>query len=468
MLLISATLALPASPTIAEATTPPSIVLIVTDDQRWDTLWAMPNVQSDLVGHGVRFKSGFVVNSFCCPSRATILTGRYSHSTGVYRNGMEPFGYQDFDENSTVATWLHSAGYRTGLIGKYLGGYSESLVTHVPSGWDRWFAFVSGNGNGNYFEYSVSNDGTLNTYGEAPQDYSTDVLGAQAVSFIEGTSASQPLFLYFAPRAPHEPATPAPRHADAFADLQPYRPDNYDEEIVADKPDHIANHDRISPEEQIELDALRINEYRTLLAVDEAVAGIVDALERTGRLSTTLIAFISDNGYLLGEHRTSGKKYPYEESIRVPLVVRYDPMTTKPRTDGHLALNMDLAPTFAALAGAATPTVDGASLLPLLVSKQNPWRQDFLIENSQAVDHLPKFCAVRTRRYLYVNYGTSEHELYDIKVDPYEMDNLADDPAHQALLLSMNARMRALCSPPPPGFVPIDLSGELGSERASP
>jgi arylsulfatase A-like enzyme len=443
----------------ADATTPPNIVLIVTDDQRWDTLWAMPTVQSELIGHGIRFRQGFVVNSFCCPSRATILTGLYSHGSGVYRNGTEAYGYPDFDETSTVATWLDGAGYRTGLIGKYLGGYSESLVAHVPPGWDRWFTFVSANGNGGYFDYSVSDDGKLAAFGDAPGDYSTDVLGAQAVSFIESAGPNEPLFLYFAPRAPHEPAIPAPRHADAFSDLEPYRPLNYDEDEVADKPVHIANKDRMSEERTDELDALRIDGYRTLLSVDDAIAGIVGALERTGRLSTTMIALVSDNGFLLGEHRADGKKFPYEESIRVPFVVRYDPIVTAPRSDGHLVVNMDLAPTFAALAGLAIPSRDGLSLLPLLQSKQNLWRSEFLIENSHAVDHIPKFCALRTRRYLYVDYATGEQELYDIKIDPFELQNLAGDPGRHSLLVSLNARMRALCSPPPPGFVPHDLSG---------
>ncbi len=457
-----------ATPTVAAATTPPNIVLIVTDDQRWDTLWAMPTVQSELIGHGIRFRKGFVVNSFCCPSRATILTGLYSHGTGVYRNGMEPFGYQDFDESSTVATWLDGAGYRTGLIGKYLGGYSESLVSHVPQGWDRWFSFVSAGGNGGYYDYSVSDDGALATYGDAPEDYSTDVLGGQAVSFIEGTGADEPLFLYFAPRAPHEPAIPAPRYADAFSDLEPYRPPSYDEDELADKPAYLANKGPMSPELADELDALRIDEYRTLLSVDDAIAGIVDALERTGRLSTTMIALVSDNGYLLGEHRGNGKKYPYEESIRVPLVVRYDPIVTAPRSDPHLVLNMDLAPTFAALAGLSIPSRDGMSLLPLLQSRQAPWRKEFLIENSQAVDHIPKFCALRTKRYLYVDYGTSEQELYDLDADPFQLQNLAGDPGRLTLLVSLNARMRALCSPPPPGFSPDVLSGSFGSEGGSP
>jgi arylsulfatase A-like enzyme len=462
MLLISLALSFPASPRVAGATTPPSIVLIVTDDQRWNTLWAMPTVQSELVGHGVRFKNGFVVNSLCCPSRASILTGRYSHGTNVYRNGMVPYGYQDFDEGSTVATWLQAAGYRTGLVGKYLGGYSEDLVAHIPAGWDRWFAFVSPDaGNGDYYDYSVSDDGVLASYGDAPQDYSTDVFASKAVSFIDETPLGQPLFLYFAPRAPHAPATPATRHADAFSGLSPLRPPSYNEVDVSDKPTYVASRRLLTDQESADMDQLRIDGYRTLLAVDEAIADIVDALDRAGRLSTTLIAFISDNGYLLGEHREDGKKFPYEEAIRVPLVVRYDPMTTTPRSDGHLALNIDLAPTFAALAGVG-PTVDGRSLLPLLVSKQAPWRQDFLIENSQAADHIPKFCAVRTRRYLYVDYGTSEQELYDIKIDPFQLENLAGDPAQQMLLVSLNARMRALCSPPPPGFVPDDLSGVLG------
>src|SRR5438093_421639 len=132
----------------------PSIVLILTDDQRWDTLWAMPNVRKQLGGRGVTFTNGFVVNPLCCPSRSSILTGRYSHSTGLYANRGPHGGFAHFDDRSTIATWLDDAGYTTGYFGKYLNGYQDT--TEVPPGWDRWFAIQTvPSGSGYYFDWKA-------------------------------------------------------------------------------------------------------------------------------------------------------------------------------------------------------------------------------------------------------------------------------------------------------------------------
>src|SRR5919108_68254 len=173
--------------------TGPSIVVILSDDQRWNTLPQMPNVERLLVRHGVDFANGFVVNSLCCPSRVSILTGQYSHSTGVYTDSLPDGGFQKFHDSSTLATWLHDAGYRTALIGKYLNEYRG---TYVPPGWDRWFSFQQ-NPHGYYYDYSVNDGGTIRQYGTAPAAYSTDVLTRQAVSFIHEERG--PLFLYFSP-----------------------------------------------------------------------------------------------------------------------------------------------------------------------------------------------------------------------------------------------------------------------------
>src|SRR5262245_11052409 len=149
------TRALSAEGTAPPASGPPNVVVILTDDQRWDTLWAMPTVQSELVGHGVSFSNAFVVNPTCCPSRASLLTGQFSHTTGVYRN-RPPFGaFESFDDATTLATALHGGGYRTGLFGKYLNYYEQDDAGYIPPGWDRWVAFVSQHGNGDYFGYDV-------------------------------------------------------------------------------------------------------------------------------------------------------------------------------------------------------------------------------------------------------------------------------------------------------------------------
>jgi arylsulfatase A-like enzyme len=214
----------------------------------------------------------------------------------------------------------------------------------------------------------------------------------------------------------------------------------------------------MSAEDQADVDFERLSMYRSLLAVDDAVGAIVSALESSGRLSTTLIVLASDNGFLWGEHRWAGKKVAYEESIRIPMVVRYDPLVPAPRVDGRFALNVDLAPTFAAAAGVPAPGAEGTSLLPLLPGTAVPWRKDFLIENalnSGGADEVPTFCAVRNRRFLYAQYlATGEEELYDLEEDVGQLDSVSGDPGYVSKLLTLRARSGVLCVPPPPLSVP--------------
>lgn len=426
----------------------PSIVLIVTDDQRWDTLWAMPTLQTDLVGHGIEFANAFASNPLCCPSRASILTGLYSHSTGVYTNKGDPryAGFAAFDDRSTVATWLEEAGYRTGLFGKYFNGYHTE---YVPPGWDRWFATI---GDSSYYDYRAVVDGTMLRYGSDRSDYGTSVLTSEIVSFIDGTDPSTPLFAYFAPTAPHNPATHAPGDGGTFADLHPWRPASYNERDVSDKPAHIRRAPRLGATDRLEIDEFRRDQYRSLLAVDRAVGEIVQALRVTGRLSNTLIVFTSDNGKSWGEHRWQRKVVPYEESIRVPLVVRFDAAIEVPRIDRHLVVNVDVAPTIAELAGAAVTGLDGRSLAPLFTSADAAWRTDFLLEHMPDGPGVPTYCGVRTERYLLVHYSSGEEEVYDLARDPNELTNLAGHDRTEDVVRSLRVRLEQLCRPTPPGF----------------
>jgi N-acetylglucosamine-6-sulfatase len=435
------------------SSTQPSIVLILTDDQRFDTLWAMPHVQQDLVQHGVDFTNSYVVNPLCCPSRTTILTGKYSHSTGVYRNFAPHGAFTTFHDSggelSTVATWLHDVGYTTALIGKYLNRYGEAaLAGYVPPGWDHWAAFAQDNGA--YYDYDLSLNGLVVPFGHTAADYSTNVLAGDAVSFIHDTQG--PLFLYFATAAPHGPATPAPRDRFAFAELPPYRPPSYDEADVSDKP-LWARKPPMSPGRRGEIDAFRLRQYQTLLSVDRAVGRIVRALEDTGRLQNTLLVFMSDNGYLWGEHRLDGKEAPYEESVRVPMVIRDDALTTVPRVDGRLALNLDLAPTFADAAGVPAPGAEGRSLLPLVAGRNGPWRRDFLIEHARGKEDIPSYLALHTGDAVYIKYGTGRQEYYDLLADPYQLHNLAGQPGMAGVMAEMLRRIGVLSDHiAPPGW----------------
>ena len=426
---------------------PPNIVLILTDDQRADTLEYMPIVRRTLGKHGVTFTNAYVSNPVCCPSRASILTGLYSHSTGVYTNNFAG-GFAAFDDSSTIATWLQDAGYHTGLFGKYLNGYETA---YVPPGWDRWFATQ---GSAAYYRYRATSDGAVVEYGNDPADYATSVVGGEALSFIHETPAEQPLFAYVSVPAPHDPYIAAPGDERAFTKLEPWRPVSFNERDVSDKPQYIRDNPWLKADRRREIDVARIRQLRSLLAVDRLVEDVVDALRDTGRLENTIIVFTSDNGVLWGEHRWDSKDVPYEESIAVPLIVRYDALIPEARTDANLVMNIDLAPTFAEAAGATTPAVEGASFLPLLLDSATSWREGFLLEHmaSHGGNAVPSFCGYHTKRYVLIRYNGDTSELYDLKVDRWQRDNVIDAPAYAEVQTALDDRLVAACDPPPPGM----------------
>jgi arylsulfatase A-like enzyme len=322
-----------------------------------------------------------------------------------------------------------------------------------------------------YYRYTLNVDGVPVGSDETQGEYSTDFLARYAVSFIRSTD--RPFFLYFAPYAPHEPPVPADRHADAFATLPPWRPPAYEERDASDKPGYIRYLGRFGPRQTALNDRYRLDQLRTLLAVDDAVASLVAALEETGKLGNTMIVFMSDNGVTWGEHRLpAGRKgVPYDEATRVPFVVRYDPFTTTARVDRDLVLNIDVAPTFAALARAGRWNVDGRSLLPLLRSGEPvPWRRDFLLEHLRGPPSasIPTYCGLRSRRFLYVAYRTGERELYDLERDPDLLANVALAKSYQHVVASLQRRLRTrLCVPPPPDFSwPEVLRRQAALQRA--
>jgi N-acetylglucosamine-6-sulfatase len=438
----------------------PSIVFILTDDQRWDSLDGMPIVRRELMGRGVTFTNAFASNPLCCPSRASILTGQYAHSTGVWQNKGPYGGFEAFhQDHSTMATWLRDRGYHTALFGKYLNRYRGS---YVPPGWEKWEAIAGAvDPYDLYYRYTLNIDGRLVRHGNEPEDYSTNVLADDAVDFIRETPGS--LLVYFAPFAPHSPALPAPEDKDSLGRLPPYRPPNYDEEDVSDKPAWVRALPRLTAARRAKLDEQRERAYATLPSVDRAVGRIVDALEETGRLHNTLIVFMSDNGFLFGEHRFANKAVPYEEAIRVPLVVRYDRMIREPRVDPRLVVNIDIAPTFAAFAGTLAPGAEGMSFLPLLSSPDAPWRADFLVEHMNLL-RVPSLCGVRSESLMYVHYATGEEELYDLRNDPYELENAVTDPTFAGALAGLRSREKELCRPPPPVTMPDGDSDDVGGE----
>ncbi|MDZ4864510.1 MAG: sulfatase-like hydrolase/transferase [Gemmatimonadota bacterium] len=419
---------------------PNDIVLILSDDQRYDLMGYMPLTDAALTAETVRFDQAVVTTSLCCPSRSSILTGRYAHNHGVLTNALPNGGASKFDPSSTIATWLTQAGYRTALLGKYLNDY-QRISPAVPPGWAEFEAFVPPE----FYNYSLNVNGTLTAYGAAPADYSTDVLTAKAEQFIGSTNPRQGLFLYLTPYAPHAPATPAPGDVGAFNGVAPWRPSSFDEADVSDKPAWIQALPRLTQARVAAGDSLRQRQLESLLAVDRMVSRVVAALKQSGRWPHTLFVFSSDNGYSWGEHRwLDAKSCPYQECIRVPLWIRAPGLSA--RHDTSLAANIDLAPTFAAWTGISAPAnVNGVSLLPLLIDPATPWRSAILVEHlgTPTPGHIDSQ-GVRTSRYLYNEYVNGDRELYDLQLDPFELTNVVNDPAYAATVATLQATLATL------------------------
>ena len=411
---------------------PKNVVLILSDDQRAELMPYMPLTSSLLNAETVRFSRAFVTTSWCCPSRSSILTGLYAHNHGVLTNTAPTGGATKFKPGSTVATWLHQVGYRTGLFGKYLNEYPK-ISPAIPPGWDDFQVFSSPP---DYFNYAVNENGTIVNYGSATSAYATDVFAEKARQFIWNTPTQQPLFLFFAPYVPHGPATPYPSDVGAYATVPKWRPPSFNEPDVTDKPAWIRALKKITDAQMVTMDALHQRQLETLLSLDRAVASIVTALQLNGRWGSTLVIFASDNGYAWGEHRLVDRKNcPYEECIRVPYWVRAPGLIA--RTDTNLVANIDLAPTIAAWAGVTPPgKVNGMNLRPLLENRFTPWRRALLIEHWGGA---PTSSGVRTSRYLYNEYANGNKEFYDLVLDPYQRFSRHKVEANAPLIASLKA-----------------------------
>jgi N-acetylglucosamine-6-sulfatase len=422
----------------------PNILFILTDDLDADSVKFMPQVSSLLVDQGISFSNYFISVPFCCPSRASILRGQYAHNTQIYDNRPPHGGFESFHsfglEDSTIATWLQSSGYRTVLIGKYLNRYPNSVSdTYVPPGWDEWYSRIRGNPYSG-FRYTLSGSDGLTAYGSNPEDYSTDVSARKAVDFIQrAAEGGKPFFMYLATFTPHGsigngPAMPAPRHQNMFPTAKVPRFPSFNEADVSDKPRGIRSLLPLTGSQIAEIDMLYRKRLQSLQAIDEMVGVLVGALKGTGQLENTYIVFTSDNGFHLGHHRLpAGKQTPYEEDAHVPLIVR-GPNVPSGRVVDHLVGNIDLAPTFAEWGGTTIPDfVDGRSLVTLLSneSSQEAQRQVFLLQKHNKRKLTPPFQAIRTRYHLYVEYVTGERELYDLRKDPHQVENIITtaDPA---------------------------------------
>jgi N-acetylglucosamine-6-sulfatase len=447
----------------------PNIVLIVLDDLDSTVVTQLPEYQDLVADRGATFANFFVTTPLCAPSRASLLRGQYAHNHGLLTNTVPDGGFLAFHrlgrEESTIATWLHDAGYRTALIGKYLNGFPRDVgQRYVPPGWDEWFGVTSKRAL--YYGFTLNENGTAVAYGDAPADYETDVLAAKAADFVKrSTGGDTPFFLYVAPLAPHAPATNAPRHAEEFTDVQFVRPPSYNEADIGDKPAWLRDVPLLTDDQVSQVDDNQRKRLRSLLSVLELLTGLMDVLRTHDALENTYILITSDNGWFAGEHRLGvGKQAVYEESIQVPLVV-LGPGVLAGETIADLALNIDLAPTIAELAGVTPPDfVDGRSLVPLLRGEPPPIaRQAALIElfapadgektqpgvdepvaSGKAAKDVPPYRALRTAEAVYVEYDSGERELYDLRVDPYQLANLANNADPTLLIDGYSTRLAEL------------------------
>jgi arylsulfatase A-like enzyme len=436
----------------------PNIVFILTDDLALNLVQYMPHVVK-MQKDGVTFANYFVTDSLCCPSRTSIFTGRFPHDTGIFRNTGNDGGFQAFHnrhhEQTTFATALAAAGYRTAMLGKYLNGYKPQKNPPEP-GWSLWE--VAGNGYPE-FNYDFSDNGRFVRAGNQPTDYLTDVLAAKAVDFIK-QSAGTPFAIEIATFAPHAPYTPAPRDADAFPDLRAPRTAAFNAAPDPNAPQWLKTHPALSAADVARIDTDFRKRAQSVQAVDKMIGELEAAVAAIGEEKNTYFVFSSDNGYHMGEHRLMpGKMTAFDTDIHVPLVVT-GPGVAPGRVVQEIADNIDLNPTFTEIGGAATAAnVDGRSLLPLLHGHAlTEWRKAALVEHHGMVKNQadpdfpgmrsgnpPTYEAIRGATWVYVEYDGGEKEYYDRATDPDELHNAyAELPNDEKV--SLHAMITALQS----------------------
>ncbi len=474
-LLFFVLLALLACAPAAAAADRPNVVVLMTDDQTVADMEAMPRTHALLGAGGVTFDRSYVSYPLCCPSRATFLSGQYAHNHNVL--GLHPptGGYARFDAFESLPVWLERAGYHTAHVGKYLNGYGTDTPADPPPGWNDWYGAV-GDSTYRMWGFTLNENGEPRTYGapldDNPANYQTDVLARKAVELIERRAdAAKPLFLSLAFLAPHHEGSSirsvtgrtvraAPRHSGSLATKYFRRAPGFNEADISDKPFFLRRKPRLT---SVQVERIAAN-YRarqeSLLAVDEAVTEIAAALREAGQLDNTYLMLTSDNGFMQGEHRVpTGKMLPYDPSTQVPLLIR-GPGLPQDEVSQALVGNVDLAPTILEIAGAfSTKLLDGRSLLYLARDPSLEPKRSLLHETGgqrfvRRIDQdtlgvppirdLRSYRAIRTVRWLYVEYRGGQRELYDLDQDPHQLDSLHRDPAYARLEARLGRRLASL------------------------
>jgi arylsulfatase A-like enzyme len=416
-----------------------NMLVIMTDDQRFDTVGKMPNIAA-MASRGVRFTNAYASTPLCAPSRASFYSGGYlSQNTGVQENSRPNGGAWVFNDKVNLGTVLQSAGYRTFFVGKWVNGY-EGLRTYVPPGWDRFVGRHSYATTTDWsgFIYTIGSSDALSSTGQyvKAQQYTTYYERDRVLDFLGSSAANQPFFILWSPTAPHGPATPAAEDAYKFSDYI-YRGRGYGETDLSDKPAWVRNDASPGSDEFVR------KQLRSLQSLDRSFAAIVDKLRATGRLDNTLIAFMSDNGFIWGEHRLWGKKGAFEETAKLPFFIVMPGVTPRVET-ALVSPTLDLGPTLYALAGVPRKT-DGRSLVSLLHNPGQGVRSEFFLESSATyASGSAIWAGLRRDRWKYIKYWTGEEELYDLYNDPYELRSRHKDANLATLKASLSARTDAL------------------------
>ena len=455
----------------------PNVILIVTDDQTYDTIneTVMPFLAHQVATDSkwVTFNKAFLNTAKCCPSRATILTGQYDHHHKVTQGSVA----KDFNDGNTLATSLKTVGYHTSLVGKYLNQYPwDKGQGYVPPGWDNWVALENDGDDANdpsaYTGFTLNKNGTVSQ----PGGYSTDVLGDEAVNFV--TQTAEPFFLEFTPRAGHAPWTPDPT---------PPTPPNpvIDDSAVTDGPAFAKVGDNAPPTNpppawlqtccgtplsttaQANARENRKAAFRTIQSADDQIERIWNVLTSRQIQNNTVIIFMTDNGLSLGEHnRVNLKECAYEECIRTPLLVRY-PLVDPPVASSPAFVSaIDIAPTILSIAGATTTLPqDGHTFQSILTTTTPPpsdWFKSVLLHWAvplQDPSAPPAYWGIRTNGWLYTELAAkgsfqAEKELYDLSADRGEQKNLGNDPAYAAKRTELAGEITRLRGNCPAGTVP--------------
>ena len=435
-----------------------NLVFVLADDLDWNLFNQVPRLAA-LKEQGITFTNHTVTDSLCCPSRVSIMRGQYIHNHKVISNIEETGGgwptFRDRkEENDCLPVWLNNAGVTTALFGKYLNDFPSEPkeAKYIPPGWDQWAVPISRGDSYTGYNYTLNDNGTLVRYGNKTSDFLNDVITNKATQFIQ--TAQQPFFLELSTYSPHKPAPVATRNAlKQGGTLAPRNP-TYNTYGV-DEPKWMKDRTPLNAARLAKADRQWRQRARSAESIADSVDAIMAKLKETGRDKDTLVVVTTDNGYHMAERRMfKGKRTPYASDTVVPMIV-IGPGVPAGITVEAMTSTIDLGPSFAQLLGATAPSwVDGRSLVDFFSAGETPegWRNAVLSESlgistPEDPDYQknapPQFFALRSEKWLYVEYVDGSKTLYDRENDPYEMVNLITT-ADPLLIATLSGQLKAL------------------------